>query len=391
MTPGGYISGVGHAGLLLWLVMGWGLSSDPLEFDVMDVSVVSAQEFEAIRAATAPEAPVTDTPSVALPEPEVEVAPEPAPAEPDAPQTAETPPPVAPPERDSVPEVPETASLPPPPDPVPSPQAPEAPSVPTIVEDPTLEASPRPIPRPAERVSPTPIAPPPPDVAVAEEAQPPAEADSAAEEVIAETPQEATAPEEAASQIVTEADIPAASAPLASIRPQVRPNRPAPPAAPAPRTEGTTTAARSDDVAPDPEEAAPEVDEAAVDDAVAAALAAATSAAAPGPPLTGSEQEGFRVAVHECWDVDAGSQAARVVVTVAFSLSQQGRVEGDVRRLAASGGPEAAQESAFQAVRRAVLRCQNYNGRTGYELPPEKYDQWRDVELTFDPSDRAFQ
>jgi hypothetical protein len=36
---------------------------------------------------------------------------------------------------------------------------------------------------------------------------------------------------------------------------------------------------------------------------------------------------------------------------------------------------------AFSAAKRAVLRC----GRDGETLPVEKYDQWRDIKLRFDP------
>lgn len=36
---------------------------------------------------------------------------------------------------------------------------------------------------------------------------------------------------------------------------------------------------------------------------------------------------------------------------------------------------------AFEAARRAILRC----GATGYDLPAEKYGQWRDIEMTFNP------
>ncbi|MDO7707324.1 MAG: energy transducer TonB, partial [Loktanella sp.] len=39
-------------------------------------------------------------------------------------------------------------------------------------------------------------------------------------------------------------------------------------------------------------------------------------------------------------------------------------------------------EIAFQAARRAILRCQS----GGYQLPADKYDQWKEVEITFDPS-----
>ena len=60
-----------------------------------------------------------------------------------------------------------------------------------------------------------------------------------------------------------------------------------------------------------------------------------------------------------------------------------GRVLGDVRQLSASGGDANAVSTAFQAARRAILRCQAPNG---YQLPPEKYDQWKDVVITFDPS-----
>ena len=34
-----------------------------------------------------------------------------------------------------------------------------------------------------------------------------------------------------------------------------------------------------------------------------------------------------------------------------------------------------------EAARRAIIRC----GARGFELPPEKYEQWRDIEMTFDP------
>ena len=34
------------------------------------------------------------------------------------------------------------------------------------------------------------------------------------------------------------------------------------------------------------------------------------------------------------------------------------------------------------SARTAMLRC----GASGYDLPADKYDQWREVEITFDPS-----
>jgi len=63
-------------------------------------------------------------------------------------------------------------------------------------------------------------------------------------------------------------------------------------------------------------------------------------------------------------------------------LSQEGRIEGDIRLVGATGGSDEQARAAFQSARRAILRC----GASGYDLPADKYDRWRDVEVTFDPS-----
>ncbi len=350
-TPGTYISAIGHVGLIGWLLFGYGFNADPLEFDIAKVSVVSGEEFAALVAATTPQPDVADPPAPAIPQiddapPELlpETSPEvvPAPTQTEAP-LAEAPPPTPP------------APPAPPSDVVEI--APDTPAQPTPETAPDLNLSPRPQPRPADRVAPTPVAPPPPDANIADAVQDAVVPDAVTPAEVEDQVQEATAPEEAATEIVTEADAPSGAV-QTSARPQSRPNRPAP-------TEMTS----SD-----------------TDDAVAAALAAALATTAPdlpaGPPMTGSEKEGFRVAVNRCWNVDPGSQAARVTVTVGFNLDQGGKVQGDVRQIAASGGDAGATSIAFQAARRAILIC----GATGYDLPAEKYDQWRDVEITFDPS-----
>jgi TPR repeat protein len=100
-----------------------------------------------------------------------------------------------------------------------------------------------------------------------------------------------------------------------------------------------------------------------------------------GAPMTEAERHAFRVAIQACWFVEPGSEAARVVVRVAFELDRSGRVVGGVRLIGASAGSDAAVSSAFEAARRAILRCQ----ADGYRLPPEKYDQWRQIEMSFDP------
>lgn len=355
MSTGTYISGIAHVGLVAWLIVGWGLNNEPLDFEVTEVSVVTGEEFDAlVRASTpdpddaAPLAPVTPeiddtTPSVEADEPPV-TAPAPDPTE--APEE-ETPPPEAPAQPEPPTEVTD-----------------QVPDLPAVVVPPTSEATetPRPQPRPSPRVAPTPAAPTPPDVDVAEvERDAVTPADPTPAEIV-EEPQDATAPEEAATEIVIEDEAPSGAV-TTSLRPQTRPSRPA--------------------VTPAVEETPSTSDQDAVAAAVAAAAASSASSAPQGPPLTGSEKDAFRVAVNGCWNVDNGAEWARVTVVVRFNLTTEGKVEGNqVTQLSASGGTDAQINAAFGAARRAILRCQS----SGYQLPADKYEQWKTVEITFDPT-----
>lgn len=373
---GTYTSGIAHVVLIAWLLLGWGLTADPLPFEVTNVSVVSGEEYEQIVAATtpqpsttepvAPDAPVTDVapaPDAPLVEPPPDqVIPETPPAD-----AAETPPPDAPPPVEPPAELIE--------------EAPTQPPQPLdqVTPDPTLPEAIRPVPRPIDRVAPEAVAPPPEDVAVSEVVQEAVVPDETAPpaEVI-EPPLEEAAPEEAAAEIVTEAEEPA-TAPTTALRPQVRPERVVAAAEPAVEEPAEVSAVEETSAAPDTTAA----DNAAVAAALEAALAGtAEPAAAEGPPMTGSERDAFRVAVSSCWNVDVGSEAANVTVTVGFELGRDGLVAGDVRQISGSGGSDAAIQTAFGAARRAILRCQ----REGFQLPEDKYEQWREVEMTFDPN-----
>jgi len=54
---------------------------------------------------------------------------------------------------------------------------------------------------------------------------------------------------------------------------------------------------------------------------------------------------------------------------------------GSIRMLSSSGGPDSAAKQAYEAARRAIIRC----GAKGFNLPAEKYGQWREIEMTFNP------
>lgn len=365
-TPGTYISAVGHLGLIGWLIVGWGFDSEPLVFDDISVSIVSGEEFDQMRAAATPD-PGNAEPTEPV-QPVIDENPPPAPAEEEPTETPPPPEPVEPPE----------SELPPPPPPPVLPEtevtdAPPAEPAPPVAPPPTpdVEVSETPTPPQADRIAAVPSAPTPPDTEVDDIVRDEVVPDDTAEAEVVEDEVEPTAPDEAVTEIAI-ADL----APTTSVRPQARPVR----SVPEPEVETVPA-----EVETQPE---PQTDEDDVAAALAAALAGADDpvaaeapAVAAGPPMTGSERDSFRIAVNSCWNVDPGSVAARVTVEVGFSLDREGKVQGDVR-LVSSDGDQSATNTAFEAARRAILRCQS----GGYQLPSNKYEQWKDIVITFDPS-----
>ena len=360
MDTGTKISAVAHVGLIGWALFGGTFRSEPLPMAVQDVSVISAEEFAALTAQrNAPQVPTPPEEQQQPPAPEEEA---------NAPQPVE--------------EVQPTPEPTPPTEPEPEvePVAVEVPPEPELVEEPPTLDQPEPDdvalplppgpeaqPRDVERVAPEPVAPPPPDVKLDDIETPPVSPDDGAE--TQQEQQDQTAQEEATDQIVTEAVETSETAPLTSPRPRTRPNRPTPPAEP--------------EVAenPEPAEEPAQNDQSAINDALAEALGQGSEPS--GPPLTSGEKDAMRLAVSKCWNVGSlSTDALNVVVVVGFSLNPDGTVvSGSLRQLDSSGGSSGATEQAYEAARRAILRC----GARGYDLPADKYAQWQDIEITFNP------
>ncbi len=370
MSVGTTISGVGHTALIGWLILGWGLQSDPLPFEVTEVSIVSGAEFAALTQGVQPDQPgetpaTPDAPAIdeTPPAPEVDTPPEvvtppepvPAPAQEDAPIAPEQAPPPQADVTDTPPDVPTDVA--------------------TLVTPPPstdVGVSPRPKPRPAPRIAPVAIAPPPEDVAISDVDQTAPNPDAAPAEDVPEA-EETTAQEESAPEIVTEAETPAA-APERSLRPQTRPNRPA---APASDSETATATAPAED----------DATAAAVEAAVAAATEAATA-----PPQTGNQgggelsadaKNGFLRQIGSCWSVgSAGTDVLSTVVTVGFSMTEDGRPDtNSIRLVSFTGGTQSSADIAFRIAKSALVRCT----RDGYDLPRDQYETWRNIELTFNP------
>ena len=350
MHIGQYISGAAHIGLIGWALLGPVFQGKPEPVQTVGVAVISEAEFAAL---TEPERAPAPEMDVVVP-----VAPDLAPSQPFVGTEADTAPDQRPPESaeaaeaESVPdlsgaEVPEPAELI---DEVPDLTPPSE----EIAALQPREAEPETV-QPAPRVAPEPVEAPEPDVKIDDtvrEAVTPEDSSEAAPE----EPQEATAPEAASTEIATEAKV---GAPSTSVRPKLRP-RPAAPAEPKPSAEDSIAAALAE---------------------AGAQEQAETPAAPSGPPLTRGEKDALRVSVQNCWVVDVGSRAANVTVTVGMKMTREGKVDGAISLLASEGGDDEATKVAFEAARRAVLRCQ----KGGYKLPIDKYEHWREIEITFNP------
>ena len=382
MHIGHYISGSAHIGLLGWMLLGGVFQSEQLPVDVSNVSVVSLSEYaDIVMTDRAPEAELQPQD---LMQPETEA--DPLPERPSQEQAVEN---IPQPELMVQPE--ETSrSAPQTPDPllIPTPEVTE----PTKLAAPQSNdaafivprSAPAPRPQPDKRIAPKPVAPPPPDVAQEDQLRQ-AAAPSENPAAVPQPEVDATAPEEAARESLAETDTPPKMAPDSSVRPQARPALPEPPKAPEPSPE---IANQSPDPVQAPE---PEPKPTPQEDPIQAALQEAMQGGsepseATGPALTKDEKEGLRDDVQACWIVDEGSLVSNVTVTVAMSMTPEGKVKGgSLRLISGEGGSDRAKKIAFEAARRAILRCQ----KKGYDLPKEKYEHWREIEIIFDPESRT--
>ena len=400
MNRGVIISGIGHLGLILWAVLGGWLfaaQSTP-EIKVADVSLVSAAEFDAMTSSAPKVADQAPTP-VAQPAPS-----QTAPVAPTTPDPVTTTPPPAPqpaPSTEAAP-LPETVPVAPAPqpDPVPQPLAPPA-DVPQPIPVPSTDKKPKP--RPVQKITDVPVDQQPDTTTHADQAAP-KQTDAPAPVTPPEPPKPAATPDASAPTITPDAQ-PATDnapqlAPTSSKRPQSRPKvaavKPPDPVATdqaaADQAAADKTSKQAADQAAADKAAADKAAKAAADQAAAdaaavnaAVAAAATSAAAPsGPPMTSGEIDGLRVAVRKCWNMGTLSTAAMAVsVTLRVNVAQSGVPDmTSIRMTGSTGGDSAAATQVYEAARRAIIRC----GKDGFPLPPDKYDTWKDLELTFDPS-----
>jgi hypothetical protein len=133
-------------------------------------------------------------------------------------------------------------------------------------------------------------------------------------------------------------------------------------------------------------------------DPVALALEEALNAPGPeteipsstsGLQMTSGEKNAIKRHLKPCWIPDLGSLSADIVVTLRWKMSPDGKlVAGSLRVIDSEDGGGNALRSAVQIAKSTVFRCGN---KMGANLPPEKYDEWQEIEVRFDPSEMRTQ
>lgn len=97
--------------------------------------------------------------------------------------------------------------------------------------------------------------------------------------------------------------------------------------------------------------------------------------------LSQSEIDAFRRRITDCWNPPVGLDSAQDLVVIFRVMFNQ---DGSVRRGpdVIGGKPSAAGPAFAESAKRAILQCQPYT-----MLRKETYDNWKDMELAFKPSD----
>lgn len=108
----------------------------------------------------------------------------------------------------------------------------------------------------------------------------------------------------------------------------------------------------------------------------------------PTKALSISERDAIRSQIAKCWNVPAGAKDAHeLIVVLVLDLEQDGTVikvalaDESKARYSRDSFFRAAADSAMRAVR----QCSPLKN-----LPPEKFQTWRSMELTFDPKEMLF-
>jgi outer membrane biosynthesis protein TonB len=99
----------------------------------------------------------------------------------------------------------------------------------------------------------------------------------------------------------------------------------------------------------------------------------------PAAQLSQSELDAFRRRVEECWSPPSGIETtSRVQVVLRVQFNHDGSVARPPDLVSGTASPLGP--AMAESAKRAILRCQPFK-----MLKVEHYDQWKDIEINFDP------
>jgi outer membrane biosynthesis protein TonB len=105
-------------------------------------------------------------------------------------------------------------------------------------------------------------------------------------------------------------------------------------------------------------------------------------------PLSMSEKDAVRNQIYKCWNVPVGTKDAQnVKVVILLKLEADGSLK-DTKILtsdSSDGGNKVAFRVVAESAIRAIHRCSPLQN-----LPAAKYDSWKELELSFDPSELIY-
>ncbi|MFZ0425256.1 MAG: hypothetical protein WAL80_20450 [Xanthobacteraceae bacterium] len=102
---------------------------------------------------------------------------------------------------------------------------------------------------------------------------------------------------------------------------------------------------------------------------------------APAAKMSQSEIDALRARISSCWSPPAGVDAnSKVYVVLRVLFKADGSIGGEPALV--EGSASALGPALAESAKRALLSCQPFT-----MLRPEHYDQWKDLELKFDPQE----
>jgi len=98
--------------------------------------------------------------------------------------------------------------------------------------------------------------------------------------------------------------------------------------------------------------------------------------------LSLSELDALRQRLAQLWNPPTSKNVEELVSVFRIKLNRDGTIQPGFPQLVSTGGNTALAMAARESAARAINRGQPYT-----MLRPEHYEQWKDIEITFDPRD----